>query len=126
MTKEKLVSYSVFLLRVVSGYIFLLHGGFKLFGWFNGPGWVELSTLMLIAGVVEFVGGLLIMIGLFTRVAAFISAGQMAVAYFMAHASQGYWYAPSINDGQAAVLFCFIFLFFAAHGAGIYSIDRRH
>jgi putative oxidoreductase len=124
MNKQKLIDLAVFLLRVVAGYIFVLNGGFKLFGWFGGiPGLADLPTLMLIAGIIEFVGGLMILLGFFTRPAAFISAGQMAVAYFIAHASKSFWYAPLMNDGQPAVLLSFIFLFFAAYGAGRWSID---
>jgi putative oxidoreductase len=124
MTKEKMISVTVFLLRVVAGYIFIQNGGLKLFGWFGGiPGVTELPTLMLIAGIIEFFGGLAILLGLFTRPVAFLSSGLMASAYFIAHANQGFFYAPLVNNGQAAVLLCFIFLFFAAYGAGIWSVD---
>ncbi|MSR87838.1 MAG: DoxX family protein [Candidatus Zambryskibacteria bacterium] len=124
MTKEKLIDIAVFLLRVVAGYIFVQHGGFKLFNWFGGiPGITEIPTLMLIAGLVEIIGGTLILLGFFTRPVAFVSSGQMAVAYFIAHANQGFWYAPLINQGEPALLLCFIFLFFSAYGAGIWSID---
>ncbi|OFZ39342.1 MAG: hypothetical protein A3D92_10070 [Bacteroidetes bacterium RIFCSPHIGHO2_02_FULL_44_7] len=124
MNKEKIVSIAVFLLRVIAGYIFIQNGGLKLFGWFGGiPGVTELPTLMLVAGIVEFFGGLAILLGLFTRPVALISSGQMAVAYFIAHANQGFWYAPLVNQGQPAVLLCFIFLFFAANGAGKWSVD---
>ena len=125
MSQEKFIQTAILLLRIVSGYIFILNGGLKLFGWFGGiPGVTELPTLMLIAGIVEFFGGLAILLGLFTRPAAFIASGQMAVAYFIAHANQGFWYAPLVNQGQPAVLLAFIFLFFAAYGAGIWSIDN--
>lgn len=125
MTKQKTIDVTIFLLRVIAGYIFIQNGGLKLFAWFGGiPGVTEIPTLMLIAGLVEFVGGIMILFGFWTRIAAFISSGQMAVAYFLAHANQGFWYAPLINEGQPSVLLCFIFLFFAAHGAGIWSIDH--
>lgn len=125
MNREKFMSVSVFLLRVVAGFIFVENGGLKLFGWFGGiPGITELPTLMLVAGIIEFFGGLAILLGLFTRPAALISSGEMAVAYFMAHANQGFWYAPLVNQGQPAVLLAFIFLFFAAHGAGRWSVDH--
>ena len=125
MTREKFETISLFLLRVAAGLIFVENGGLKLFGWFGGiPGVTEMPALMLVAGLVEFVGGLAIMFGLFTRFFAFLSSGQMAVAYFMAHANQGFWYAPLVNQGQPAVLLAFIFLFFAAHGAGRWSIDH--
>lgn len=124
MNKEKLIEMAVFLLRIVAGIIFIENGGLKLFGWFGGmPGATELSTLILIAGILEFFGGLAILLGLFTRPVAFILSGQMAVAYFIGHASQGYFYAPLVNQGQTAVLLCFIFLFFAAYGAGSWSVD---
>lgn len=113
---------SVFLLRAVAGLLFLEHGGMKLWGWFGGMGG-ELGMLMMMAGILEFFGGLAILIGLFTRPIAFILAGEMAVAYFMAHASQGYFYAPLMNKGEPTALFAFIFLFFAAYGAGRYGID---
>src|SRR3990167_5347454 len=101
MNKEKIVSIAVFLLRVVAGYIFIQNGGLKLFGWFGAiPEGTELSTLMLVAGIIEVIGGVAILLGFFTRTAAFISSGQMAVAYFIAHANQGFWYAQLMNDGQ--------------------------
>ncbi|MEO7009130.1 MAG: DoxX family protein, partial [Caldimonas sp.] len=84
---------------------------------------LQLFSLMGLAGVLELVGGALVLVGLCTRLAAFILSGEMAVAYFMAHASKGFAMAPSMNGGEAAVLYCFIFLFFAAAGAGIWSID---
>ena len=123
MNKQKLVDVSIFLLRVAAGYIFMQNGGAKLLGWFGGLPVSELPALMLIAGIVELVGGAMILTGFYTRIAAFISSGQMAVAYFIAHANLGYWYAPLMNDGQPSVLLSFIFLFFAAYGAGIWSID---
>ena len=124
MPKQKLIDITILLLRIVAGYIFIQNGGLKLFGWFGGiPGITELPTLMLIAGIVELVGGLMILFGFWTRLAAFISSGQMAVAYFMAHANQGFWYAPLVNQGQSAVLLCFVFLFFATYGAGKWSLD---
>ena len=110
------------LLRVVSGFLFMLHGGQKLLGWFGGMGdGGPLPPLMMIAGIIELVGGALIMLGLFTRPAAFIASGEMAFAYFMAHQPRGP--LPNLNNGEPAVLFCFIFLFFAAVGAGVYSLD---
>ncbi|HET9982319.1 MAG TPA: DoxX family protein [Longimicrobiales bacterium] len=109
------------LLRVVAGLLFAQHGAQKLFGWFGGQQVTDLLSQLGIAGVLEFVGGLLIAIGLFTRPVAFVVAGEMAVAYFLQHASHGFW--PILNRGEPAVLYCFIFLFFAAHGAGPYSLD---
>ena len=109
------------LLRGVSGLMFWQHGAQKLFGWLGGQQVPDLTSLPGIAGILELGGGIIIIIGLFTRPVAFILSGEMAVAYFMAHAPQGLW--PAMNRGEPAVLFCFIFLFFAAHGAGRYSID---
>ena len=77
--------------------------------------------MMLVAGIIEFGGGLLMAIGLFTRVAAFIASGEMAAAYFMAHAPHGFW--PIVNKGELAVAYCFVFLYIAAHGAGAFSLD---
>jgi putative oxidoreductase len=114
------------LLRVVAGLMFMQHGAQKLFGWLkpaDAPqGTVELMSQMGLAGVLEFFGGLLIVLGLFTRPVAFILAGQMAFAYFMAHAPQGPF--PILNGGEPAVLFCFIFLYFSARGGGRYSLDH--
>ena len=108
------------LLRIMAGFFFLMHGGQKWFGWFGGVGG-PLDPLMKVAGVIELVGGFLIMIGLFTRPAAFLASGEMAVAYFKAHFPHGVWPIPS--HGEGAALFCFIFLFFAAAGAGAWGID---
>lgn len=113
------------ILRIVAGLMFAMHGSQKLFGWPGDGNTVELASLMGLAGIIEFVGGLMIAFGLFASWAAFIASGQMAVAYFMAHASQGW--NPLMNEGEKAVLYCFLFLYIAAHGAGIWSIDAaRH
>ena len=109
------------LLRIVAGLLFAMHGSQKLFGFPGGNPPVELASLMGLAGIVELVGGLLIAIGLFTSIAAFIAAGQMAVAYFMAHAPKGAW--PIQNQGELALVFCFLFLYFASQGSGIWSVD---
>lgn len=111
------------LLRIVSGWCFLLHGSQKLFGWPGEGDPVAIASLMGVAGIIELVGGLLILLGLFASWAAFISSGEMAVAYFMGHVSQGgYLLFPMLNRGEAAVLFCFIFLLVAAKGAGKWSL----
>ena len=109
------------LLRVVTGLMFWQHGAQKLFGWLGGDQVQSVASMPGIAGVLEFFGGILIIVGLLTRPVAFILSGEMAFAYFMAHAPQGLW--PIMNRGEASVLFCFTFLFFAAHGAGRYSLD---
>jgi len=106
-------------MRFFAGALFACHGAQKLFGVLGGT--KQTDTLMQIAGVIEFGGGILIAVGLFTSFAAFIAAGEMAVAYFKQHAPGGLW--PIINRGELAVLFCFVFLFIASHGSGILSID---
>ena len=109
------------LMRVVVGLLFACHGAQKLFGVLGGQVMTS-NTLMLVAGIIEFGGGLLIALGFCTRIAALIASGEMAVAYFKAHAPQGFW--PIENKGELAVVYCFLFLFIAAHGAGLYSLDR--
>ena len=111
------------LLRIVSGYLFLWHGTQKLLNFPNPYPWGELDTLATVAGSIELIGGILIMIGLFTRLAAFICSGLMAVAYWLAHASQGSPAFPIINAGDLAVLFSFVYLYIACRGAGVWSID---
>lgn len=126
MNKEKLVDWALLLLRLASAWIFIESGGLKLFGWFGGmpPGY-ELSTLLLVAGILEVFGGAAIALGLFTRPVAFVLSGEMAVAYWMGHVSTGgHFFVPIINGGNPAVLLCFIFLFLAAYGAGKWSLDR--
>ncbi|HXM79575.1 MAG TPA: DoxX family protein [Thermoanaerobaculia bacterium] len=108
------------LFRIVAGLLFASHGAQKLFAVFGGPAATG-KPLLLTAGVIELVGGLLVAVGLFARPAAFVASGEMAVAYFMAHAPGGFW--PIVNKGEAAVFYCFAFLFIAAHGAGIWSLD---
>jgi putative oxidoreductase len=108
-------------LRIVAGFTFTQHGVQKLFGWLGGQA-VAMGSLAWVAGVLETFGGLLIVLGLFTRPVAFLLSGQMAVAYFRAHAPRGFW--PVINSGELAVLYCFIFLFIAAAGPGPLSLDR--
>jgi putative oxidoreductase len=111
------------LLRIVAGLLFICPGGLKLFGWFGGmPGGVRLTPLLVLAGVIEVFGGSLIVLGLFTRPVAFIASGEMAFAYFMGHFPKGFW--PILNQGQPAVLFCFIFLFLWANGPGTFSLDH--
>jgi putative oxidoreductase len=107
------------LLRVVAGLMFALHGAGKILG--LGGQKVPLASLFGASGVIELVGGLLVAIGLFTSVAAFICSGEMAVAYFMVHAPQGLH--PVANKGELAALYCFVFLYIAAQGAGRYSVD---
>lgn len=108
------------LLRIVVGILFMPHGAQKLFGAFGGQA-VPLASQFGVGGILEFFGGLLILIGLFTRPVAFILAGEMAAAYWMAHGSQGLW--PILNQGELAALYCFVFLFLFASGGGDFSID---
>lgn len=115
-------------LRIVSGYAFSLHGAQKLFGVLGSDG-VPLFSMMGFAGIVEFFGGVLISVGLFTSQFAFIASGQMAVAYFVGHVTvNGAALFPVVNRGEAAILYCFLFLYLSAHGAGNWSLDnvRKH
>lgn len=111
------------LLRLVVGLIFMEHGMQKLFGFPPTDHMPEMLTLAWFAGVIEFVGGLLIALGLFTRAAAFIASGEMAFAYFMAHFPRGFF--PALNGGDAAVLYCFIFFFLVFAGGGCISLDAK-
>jgi len=113
--------YIYALLRMAAGLLFFLHGLPKLFGGFGRPAPVELMSQMGLAGMIEVIGGTMIALGLFTSPVAFLASGQMAVAYFQAHAPRGLW--PIMNGGELAALFCFVFLYFAAAGSGKWSID---
>jgi putative oxidoreductase len=112
-------------LRMVTAYLFLLHGSAKLLGMPHVPMFDNLQVLSMagIAGILELVGGILLLIGLFTRPVAFVLAGEMAFAYFIGHAPQGTPHLPLLNGGEPAVLFCFIFLYLAAAGPGAWSVD---
>ena len=126
MNMERARSLAVFLLRVIAGLLFLQAGGMKLFDWFGGVpaqfgGHPPLMSQMWIGGALEFYGGAAILLGLVTQPVAFLLSGEMAVAYFQFHQPGGFW--PIQNHGEPAVLLCFIFLFFAAHGAGTWSLD---
>ena len=109
------------LLRIVTGLLFLEHATQKFFA-FPAPFPVHpLTPLLTAAGAIELVVGVLVTVGLFTRLAAFVAAGEMAIGYFMMHFPQSFW--PAMNKGEAAILYCFIFLYLAAAGAGAWSID---
>jgi putative oxidoreductase len=110
------------LLRVVAGLLFACHGAQKIFGFPGGHGG-GLPPMMMAAGWIELAGGVLIALGLFGAIVAFIASGEMAVAYFMAHAPGGPW--PIVNHGELAVLYCFVFLYIAAHGSGGFSVDAQ-
>jgi putative oxidoreductase len=111
------------ILRIVTGLLFLEHALIKLAGFPPGgkPGLQDVGSFLWIAGLIELVTGALVTLGLFTRVAAFIAAGEMAYAYWFVHAKMGLY--PAVNMGEAAILFCFVFLYLAAAGPGAWSVD---
>jgi putative oxidoreductase len=113
--------YAYALLRIVAGLLFLFHGLQKLFGMYGGQT-VELVSLRGLAGVIELVGGAMIMIGLYTSPVAFIASGEMAAAYFMSHQPQAFW--PIQNRGELAALYCFVFLYISTRGSGPLSVRR--
>ena len=126
MNRNHIVQATYFLLRVVAGLLFFQAGGLILFGWFGGmPGMNGAAPPVLsqiwIGGVIEVAGGFAILLGLLTRPVAFILSGQMAVAYWQFHAPNSPW--PLENQGVPAILFCFLFLYMAAHGGGDWSLD---
>ncbi len=126
MNMDRAKQITLFLLRVVTGLMFLQAGGVKMFDWFGGVpaqfgGHPKLLSQIWIGGALEFYGGTAILLGLCTRPVAFLLSGEMAVAYFQFHQPNGFW--PLQNHGEPAVLFCFIFLLLAAYGAGNLSID---
>jgi putative oxidoreductase len=108
-------------LRIVAGLLFLWHGSQKLFGFPVAPPQGMPPFAIYVGGPIELIGGILIMIGLFTRWAAFICSGEMAVAYWMVHGARSLF--PLVNGGELAALYCFVFLFIAAKGAGLWSLD---
>lgn len=112
------------ILRIMTALLFIEHGMMKLFHFPAAQPFVPdpLPTFMVVAALLELVAGGLIALGLFTRFAAFLCSGEMAVGYFLAHASKGFW--PALNGGDAAILFCFVFLYLSAAGAGAWSLDR--
>ena len=109
-------------LRIITALLFIEHSTQKLFG-FPVPPMGPTEGLMLVAGIIELVGGLLILVGFFTRPAAFICSGMMAVAYWMAHAPASFW--PVANGGDAAILFCFVFLYLVFAGPGAWSVNKK-
>jgi putative oxidoreductase len=112
-------------LRIVTALLFMEHGCQKLFGFPSAPaaGHPELLSLLGIAAILEFFGGLLVLVGFQTRIAAFLLSGEMAVGYWMAHAPRSFF--PAINGGDAAVLFCFVFLYLVFVGPGAWAVDTR-
>jgi putative oxidoreductase len=122
-TLDRWSPYMLGLLRIVTALIFMEHGTQKLLGFPPGANpQPPLFSLFGFAGLLELVGGLLILLGLFTRPIAFILAGEMAFAYFIGHASRGFF--PVNNGGDAAILYCFVFLYFVFSGPGAWSIDK--
>lgn len=117
--------YTYALMRIIIALLFACHGAQKVFGWFGGIDGkgtaAPLSSLFGVAGTIEMITGFLITIGLLAGYAAFIASGQMAAAYFIGHFPNGIW--PIENKGEEAVFYCFVFLYMAARGAGIWSID---
>jgi putative oxidoreductase len=116
---EKFRPYALSVLRIVAALLFLQHGLSKLVG-FPTPG-PPLTSVILLAAIIETIGSLLLLVGLFTRWAAFIMSGEMAFAYFIAHAPKSFF--PAVNGGSAAVLYCFVFLYFVFAGGGPWSVD---
>jgi len=111
------------LFRIIAGLLFMEHGMAKLLGWPHQANFDHLNAFQLLwfAGIIEMVGGALLTLGLFTRVAAFVMSGEMAVAYFRSHAPRGFF--PLLNGGDAAILYCFLFFYFFLVGAGPWSLD---
>jgi putative oxidoreductase len=125
LSKGTLESYARSLLRIVTGFVFSLHGFQKLFGFLGGMGHgarAHFFSQLWLAGALECFGGVLILLGLFTRPVAFLLCGEMAVAYFKSHNPRGFW--PVSNGGELAALYCFIFLYLTTAGAGPLSLDR--
>lgn len=120
-----LAPYVLSILRIVTAFLFVQYGTTKLFAFpaaiMPGGGTAPLASIPGFAGALEFVGGLLLLVGLFTRPVAFLLSGEMAVAYFVGHAHKGLW--PVLNGGVTAVLFCFLWLYISAAGAGPWSLD---
>ncbi len=119
--------YLLSVLRIIAAFLFIQVGTAKLFGFpaaiMPGGGTAPFMSLVGIAGILEVFGGGLLFLGLFTRPVAFILAGEMAVAYFIGHAPQGFW--PVLNQGTDAVLYCFVWLYFSAAGGGAWSLDTK-
>ena len=113
------------ILRILAGIMFACHGAQKILGAFGGIPPEHINLMTRTAGIIELVGGTLIAVGLFTRPAAFLCSGLMAFAYFIGHAGQGFF--PKVNQGELAVLYCWLFLYIAAQGPGAWSLDGlRH
>lgn len=123
LSLQRYAPFLLGLLRIVAGLLFLSHGLVKLFGFPPGaqPGPQPLMTMFGVGGVIELVAGALIALGLLTRAAAFVASGEMAVGYWLYHASKGFY--PAVNGGDAAILYCFLFLYLVAAGPGAFALD---
>ncbi|MBY3198309.1 DoxX family protein [Rhizobium laguerreae] len=115
--------YGLAALRIITALLFIEHGTMKLFAFPVTQMEGSLPPLMLFAALLELIGGILILVGLLTRPVAFLLAGEMAVAYFMAHAPSSFF--PAVNQGDAAILFCFVFLYLVFSGPGAFAVDNR-
>ncbi|ASS57267.1 DoxX family protein [Rhizobium leguminosarum] len=115
--------YGLAALRIITALLFIEHGTMKLFAFPAAQMAGPLPPLMLFAALLELIGGILILVGLLTRPVAFLLAGEMAVAYFMAHAPNSFF--PAVNQGDAAILFCFVFLYLFFSGPGAFAVDNR-
>jgi putative oxidoreductase len=117
--------YFLSLLRIIAAFLFIQYGSTKILGWpaevMPGGGTAPLASLAGAAGLIELIGGALMLVGLFSRPVAFLLSGQMAVAYFKGHAGEGFW--PVLNGGAPAVIFCFVWLYISAAGGGPWSVD---
>lgn len=119
---DNFTPYALGLLRIVTGYMMIFHGLDKVFGTFSGKA-VPLTSLIGVGGIIELVFGFLVLIGLATRLVAFILSGQMAVAYFMFHGLAGNVFFPYVNKGELAALYAFVFFLFVSTGSGALGID---
>lgn len=120
-TLDRWRPYFLSIMRIVAGLLLIPHGTMKFFGWPTGEGGAALFSMMGLAAAIEIVGGILLVIGLFTRTTAFIVSGFLAAAYFMAHAPQNF--QPILNGGELAVLWCFVAFYIFIAGAGPWSVD---
>ena len=124
---ETLIPRALSVLRIVTAFLLIQHGTAKLFGFPHVASFDNLQVLSLVgvAGILECFGGLLVLLGLFTRPVAFLLSGLLAFAYFIGHAPRGNFLSPMLNGGESAVLFCFVLLFLAVAGGGGWSVDAR-
>lgn len=121
---DKWSPYVLSVLRFISGFLMLFHGSQKLFNYPPKEGFASAAGIILVAGILEFFGGILLVVGLFTRWMAFVMSGLMAVAYWMAHGLNGKGFLPILNGGELAVLYCFVYLFLFFAGGGALSLDK--